>query len=358
VFAEIAAEPSVHRNVGRQLPTSEAWRVGRRVRVRARTAPLGTLYFMPIDLALLGCAHPHVPDVLGVLASEPDLRLVAAWDADRSCIPATIAGVAVARAETAIRRAHAVVICAPTDQRPALCVQAARAGRPMLVEKPVACSAAESQLTAREIGRSATPAMAALFLRELPALGRLGGALGEGLLGRIAGVKVSLAHPGAIDGWFDGPRAWMRDPARAGVGGFADLALHLVDALAALPVGEPPTLAAIALDRPGPAQGDVGGMALGRWANAPLTVSASWAARPGGLELEVVGGAGTATVRGGVLELARHDGESERWVGAPPDAGEAVRAFAARVRARRFPRSGLTPAIRAQAVLERAVTVA
>jgi predicted dehydrogenase len=323
-----------------------------------RDAPHGTLSPMPIDVALLGCSHPHVPDVLGVLASEPDLRLVAAWDADRSAIPATISGVAVARAETAIRRAHAVVICAPTDQRPALCVQTGQAGRPMLVEKPVAGSASEAERVAREVERSRTPAMATLFLRELPALGRLGGVLRERMVGRIAAVSASFAHPGAVDGWFDGPSAWMRDPARAGVGGFGDLALHLVDALAALPAGEPPVLAAIALDRPAPGQGDVGGVALGSWAGSPLTVRASWAARPGGLEIEVVGAAGTAIVRGGVLELTHHDGEPERWVGAPPDAGEAVRAFAARVRARRFPRDGLAPAVRAQAVLEAAIPMA
>src|ERR687895_2357187 len=128
---------------------------------------------MPIDLALLGCGHLHVHDVLGVLASEPDLRLAAVWDADPSAIPAAASGAAVARAETAIGRAHAVVICAPTDQRPALCVQAARAGRPILVEKPVGRSAAEARAVAREIARSRTPAVAALFLRELPALGRL-----------------------------------------------------------------------------------------------------------------------------------------------------------------------------------------
>src|SRR3954467_1924189 len=99
---------------------------------------------MAIDIALLGCAHPHLPDVLGVLASEPDLRLVAAWDADPSAIPGAISGVAVSRLDTAIRRAVAVVICAPTDQRPALCVQAARAGCPLLVEKPVARGGAEA----------------------------------------------------------------------------------------------------------------------------------------------------------------------------------------------------------------------
>jgi predicted dehydrogenase len=313
---------------------------------------------VPIDLALLGCGHPHVPDVLGVLASEPDLRLAAIWDTDPSAIPAAASGAAVSRAETAIGRAHAVVICAPTDQRPALCVQAARAGRPILVEKPVARTAAEARAVAREIGRSRTPAVAALFLRELPALGRLGAVLREGLLGRLASVRAELAHPGAVDGWFEGPCEWMRDPRRAGVGGFGDLALHLVDALAALQVDEAPSVAAVALDRAAPGEGDVGGIALGTWAGAPLTVRASWAIRPGGLELVVSGAAGTATLHDGVLELTAERGSAERWVGAPPDAGEAVRAFAARLRARRFPRDGLAPAIRAQERLEAAVPVA
>lgn len=313
---------------------------------------------MPIDFALLGCGHPHVPDVLGVLASEPDLRLAAAWDADPSAVPGTIAGYAVSRAETAIRRADAVVICAPTDQRPALCVQAARAGRPLLVEKVVARTAAEARAVAREIERSRTPAVPALFLRQLPALGRLVGVLRERLLGRLAGVSATFAHPGAIDGWFDGPRAWMRDVARAGVGGFGDLALHLVDALAVLPGDEPPRIAAVVYDRAGDGRGDVGGVGLGSWAGVPLTVRASWAVRPGGLELVVTGAAGTATLRGGTLELSRDGGVPERWVGAPPDAGEAVRAFAASLRRRRFPRDGLAPAVRAQEVLEAAVRVA
>jgi predicted dehydrogenase len=313
---------------------------------------------MPIDIALLGCGHPHVPDVLGVLAAGPDLRLVAAWDADRSAIPVAISGTAVSRAETAIRRAHAVVVCAPTDQRPALCAQAAAAGRPMLVEKPLAGTAAEARRLVREITRSGTPALAALFLRELPALNRLGAVLRERLLGRLAGVTAAYTHTGAVDGWFEGPTAWMIDPRRAGVGGFGDLGLHLIDALAALPIGEPPALAAVTLDRSGTGPADVGGVALGTWASAPLTVRASWAARPGGLELKVTGAAGTATVRDGVLELDAGTGAPERWVGAPPDAGESMRAFATRLRARRFARDGLAAAVRAQEVLEAAVRVA
>jgi predicted dehydrogenase len=310
---------------------------------------------VPIDVALLGCAHPHVADALAVLASEPDLRLAAVWDADPSAVPGAVANVAVTRSETAISRAHAVVICAPTDQRPALCVQAARAGRPILVEKPIALTASDARAVAREVERSRTPALAALFLRELPALARLRGVLEERLLGRLASVSATFAHAGAFEGWFAGPRAWMRDARRAGVGGFGDLALHLLDALSTL-AGEPPVLAALALDREG--RGDVGGVALGRWAGVPLTLRAGWATRPGGLEIVVSGASGTATLRDGVLELARDVGTPERWVGAPPDAGESLRAFAACLRTRRFPRDGLAPAVAAQRVLEAAVPLA
>ena len=306
---------------------------------------------MPIDVALLGCAHPHVPDVLGVIASEPDLRLVAAWDEDPGAVPSVLGGAAVRNVDAAIRRAHAVVICAPTDQRPTLCVRAAQAGRPLLVEKPIALTATEAQRLVREIGRTRTPAMAALFLRRLPALERLAGLLRERLLGRLADVGATFTHAGALDRMFEGPSDWMLDPARAGVGGFGDLGLHLLDALAVLAPDEPPRLAAVALDA-------VGGTGLGRWAGVPMRVNASWGVRPGGLEITVAGGTGTAVLRGGVLEVHREFGEPERWVGAPPDAGESVRGFAEALRTRRFPRDGLTAAVRAHVALQEAVRVA
>ncbi len=309
---------------------------------------------MPIDMALLGCGHPDVPDVLGVLASEPDLRLAVAWDADPSAVPAAIGGAAVPRAETAIRRAHAVVVCAPADQRPALCAQAARAGRPLLVVPPVARTAAEARGVEREVSRSRTPAVALLPLRQLPAVARLAGVLRERVLGRLAGVEAALGHGAA--GSFEGPQAWLRDPARAGLGGFGERAQHVVDLLALLSPDEPPRLAAVALDRAD--RGDVGGIALGAWRGVPAVVRGSWVTRPGGLEVTVRGAAATALLRDGTLELVREGGEPERWIGPPPDPGEAVRAFAAALRSRRFPRDGLAAAVRAHEALEAAVRVA
>ncbi len=291
--------------------------------------------------------------MLGVIAAEPDVRLAAAWDPDPSAVPGALSSHRVRELDTAITRADAVIVCAPTDRRPEICVRAARAGRPILVEKPVARTVAEARAAARELERSRTPALAALFLRELPALGRLRAVLRTRLLGRLASADASFVHGGALNGMLSGSAGWMQDPHRAGVGGFGDLALHLVDAFAAL--GAPPILEAVTLDRGRPGAGDLGGAAVGRWGDVPLLLRTSWVTAPAGLELTITGSTGSAVLREGTLELTGADGPPERWVGAPPDPGEAVRAFLARLRARRFDRDGLAPAIRAQEAIERAV---
>jgi predicted dehydrogenase len=286
-----------------------------------------------------------------VIAAEPDVRLAAAWDP--WAVPGAVASHAVRSLDTAISRADAVIVCAPTDRRPEICVRAARAGRPILVEKPIARTAAEARAVAREIQRSRTPASAALFLRELPALDRLRAVLRSGLLGRLSGAGASYVHGGALDGTMSVAAAWMQDPRRAGLVGFGDLALHLLDAFAAL--GQLPALEAVALDRGRPGASELGGAAVGRFADVPLLLRTSWVTLPAELELAVTGSAGSAVVRGGTLELAGSDGAPERWVGAPPDAGEAARAFIGRLRTRRLESDSLAAAIRAQEAIERAL---
>ncbi len=311
---------------------------------------------MPIEISLLGCGHPHVSDVLGVIASEPDLRLAAAWDADPAAIPGPISSHSVRELDTAIGRAAAVVICAPTDQRPGLCVRAARAGRPILVEVPIATTAAGARAAAREITRSRTPAYPTLYLRELPALARLRAVIRAGILGRASAVSASYLQARVLDGSLGGAASWMLDPRRAGTGGLAALGVHLVDALAAL-ARVPVILGAVTFDRGQAAQVDLGGAAIGRWGDVPLSLRTSWAARPEGVELELHGATASAVLRDGSLELVAQDGSRERWIGAPPDAGESLRAFAQRLRRRRLELDGLEGTIRAQEAIERAVVL-
>jgi predicted dehydrogenase len=307
---------------------------------------------MPIAVCLLGCEHPHVSDVLGVIVSEPDVRLAAVWSGDRAAVPGPVSSYLVESPDTAIARADVAVVCAPTAQRPQLCVRAARAGRPVLVETPLAARAAEAGAVAREIARSRTPAYPTLFLRQLPALGRLRAALRADLLGRVSAVSVSYLTSAALAG---SPAAGTPEGWGGGAGGMVELGIHLVDALAAL--GSRPRLDAMSTDRRTRGGLDVGGVALGRWTDAPLSLRVSQIVRPPGLEVVVNGSSGTAVLRDGALELAGDHGEPERWIGAPPDPAEAVRAFFQRLRARRLELNGLRDALAAHEVLERAAAL-
>jgi len=312
---------------------------------------------MPISISLLGLTHPNLSAALAVIASEPDVRLAAAWDADRASVPGAIAAHAVADLDTAIRRADAVVVLAPTDQRPGICLRAARSGRPVLLEPPLARRAAESRAAARELSRTRTPVHAAMFLRELPVLARLRAVLASGLLGRIVGVSASLMLTRAVDGTLDERASWLLDPRRGGVGAFSELGTHLLDALQAL--GAPPRIEAVSIDRGFQPGVDLGGAALGSWAGAPLNLRVGWIGRPPGLVLSIDGTRASALVRDGTLELLSGSGHGrgERWAGAPPDPAEGLRAFIERLRRRRLALDGLSAAVRVQEALERAARV-
>jgi predicted dehydrogenase len=310
---------------------------------------------MPIAVGLLGCEHPHVSDVLGVIVAEPDVRLASVWSGDRAAVPGEVSNYAVRDPDTAIGRADVVVVCAPTAERPQLCIRAARAGRPILVETPLAARAPEARAVAREIARSRTPAYPVLFLRQLPALGRLRAALRAEVLGRVSAVGASYLSSSALAGGSARAPAWRQDARWAGVGGMVDLGIHLIDALTA--VGSRPRLDAVSVDRRARGRADVGGVAVGRWGEAPLSLRVSQVVRPGGLELVVNGSGATAVLRDGTLELVGDHGAPERWVGAPPDPAEAVRAFFARLRSRRLDLNGLRDALAAHEVLERAAAL-
>ena len=309
---------------------------------------------MAIAVALLGCEHPHVPEVLGVIASEPDVSLAAVWSSDRAAIPGAVANYTVPGPDTALDRADVAIVCAHADERAALSVRAGRAGRPVLIEAPLAPTAAEAARAAREIARTRTPAYATLFLRELPGLGRLGAVLGADMLGRVTGAAASYLSPLALGGVSApaGGTSWVQRAHRAGAGAMTDLGIHLVDALTAL--GIRPRLEAVRVERRRGERADLGGVAVGRWGDVPLTLRTSWVTRPGGLELIVNGTLATASLRDGTLELAAGQGAPERWVGAPPDPAEAVRAFFQRLRTRRLEVNGLRDAVAAHELIERA----
>ncbi|WP_406208681.1 gfo/Idh/MocA family oxidoreductase [Kitasatospora sp. NBC_01560] len=284
----------------------------------------------PVRLAVLGTAHVHLPDHLAAVTAAAGVELTAVH-AGRGPWPELPAEVRrAATAEQALAGADAALIASTTAEHAALLHLVAAAGLPVLCEKPLGRSAAETADLLAVLAAGGSRATTAMFLRCTPALRRLRELLAGRRLGRIASVEAGFAHPGLTDGLFAGPAGWMLDPAAGAAGAFADLAVHLVDLLLWLDGGAVPEVLGAALrHRPGTVP-DVGGAALLSWGGVPVSLHAGWAARPGGLSVRVAGERGTAVVEGGRLVLT---GALELTAAtAAPYAGAATEAFLAGLR--------------------------
>jgi len=118
------------------------------------------------------------------------------------------------------REVDAIDICLPTDLHAPVAIRGLRAGKHVLVEKPMALDAAQALDVVREAGQSGKILMAGQVLRFLPAYKRLA------LEIRSAGTVHSAVFRRrcAAPGW----SGWLANPARSGGGAF-DLLIHDVD---------------------------------------------------------------------------------------------------------------------------------
>ena len=116
----------------------------------------------------------------------------------------------------------AIAICLPTDLHAAVAIEALRAGKHVLVEKPMALDHGSAQKMVDEARRNQRVLMAAHVLRFLPMYQVLRRRLGTGELGaaRWALFRRRCAAPA----W----SPWLTDANRSG-GGVFDLLIHDVD---------------------------------------------------------------------------------------------------------------------------------
>ncbi|MQY27470.1 Gfo/Idh/MocA family protein [Nocardia aurantia] len=258
----------------------------------------------PLRIALLGTEHVHTADHRAAVTACPDAELCHTLD-----------------------EADAAVICSTTARHGEWLRIAATANLPVLVEKPLAASLAETTALTASVGSGA--AVVAMFLRCAPALHRVRSVLATGALGEIVGARLSFGHPGLPDGMFEGTAAWMLDPARGGIGAFADLGIHLIDLLLWLRPDAPIAVRDARFRMPAGMAVDSSGVAVCDWGAVPVTLAAGWTTRPGGLRLRVDGTRDRLVLRDGLLAVGP---DVERH--APQAAGDATRAFLAGLRGR------------------------
>ncbi len=127
----------------------------------------------------------------------------------------------------------AVYIATPPASHEALALLAAAAGKPCLVEKPMARNHGECLRMVEAFRAAGVPLWVAYYRRALPRFLKVRELLSTGAIGTVTSVHVQVTDRLATGA---DALSWRFDPAHAGAGLFLDLASHcldLVDFLAA-----------------------------------------------------------------------------------------------------------------------------
>lgn len=122
----------------------------------------------------------------------------------------------------------AVYIATPPASHASLALRVAAAGKPCLVEKPMARTHDECVRMLDAFRAAGVPLWVAYYRRALPRFLTLRDLVRDGAIGRVTSVHVQVTDRLATG---VGAATWRFDPEAAGAGLFLDLASHCVDLL-------------------------------------------------------------------------------------------------------------------------------
>lgn len=123
----------------------------------------------------------------------------------------------------------AIYIATPPDLHRLYTLLAARAGKPVYVEKPMALTFAECQEMLEACRAAGQPLLVAYYRRALPRYLKVAELVQGGAIGEPRAVTVALYKPHQSPP--AGQTDWRVDPAVAGGGRFVDMACHTLDFL-------------------------------------------------------------------------------------------------------------------------------
>ncbi len=249
-----------------------------------------------LGVGIISFAHVHAPAYAEALAAQPGANLVAIADDDprRGTTMAARFGVDYA-SDTAELLARpdidAVIVTSENARHAGHVVAAARAGKHILCEKPLATTRADAVEMIEACREAGVVLQTAFPMRFSPPVLALRDALADGAVGTP--LAVMATNHGRM------PAGWFSDPILAGGGAVMDHTVHVADLLRWILGREVVSVYAEADTRmhPGIAVDDVGMLLLTFEGGLFASLDASWS-RPkswptwGGLTIEVIGDAG------------------------------------------------------------------
>ena len=181
-----------------------------------------------LNWAIIGVGDVTVRRVIPAIQAEPRCHLqgIVTRDATKAAPYQTRAWATLDEAlqEEAVQ---AVYVATPVFLHATQTIQALRAGKHVVCEKPMAMNEAEAQSMAQAAERSGKLFGVAYYRRCYPKLQRAKQLLAQGVIGKPVFAELTNHM------WFDGSgkRGWLFDPAKAGGGPLFDVASHRIDVL-------------------------------------------------------------------------------------------------------------------------------
>jgi UDP-N-acetylglucosamine 3-dehydrogenase len=187
-----------------------------------------------IKVAVIGCGsiskHRHIPEYV----SNTNVELVAFVDPiiERAEHYANLhGGKAYSNYVEMLKneKVDAVSVCTPNFLHAEISIAAANAGAHVLVEKPMATTAAESEAMIEAAKKNGVFLMVGHNQRLMPPHVKAKEILESGKLGKVLTFRTSFGHPGP-EGWsIDGRESWFFRKEEAIMGAMGDLGVHKSD---------------------------------------------------------------------------------------------------------------------------------
>jgi len=197
-----------------------------------------------LGYAFMGKAHTNAYKTLDYIYTPPPAhpRLVAIAGRDRARVEAAARRYGYEKAVTDWRdliddpEVQVFDNGAPNNLHAEPCIAAARAGKHIICEKPLARDAAEAKRMLEAAQAAGVVHMCAFNYRFVPALKLAHDIIAAGRLGRIYHFRARYLQEWIMDPNFG--MVWRLDASEAGSGALGDLGTHIID-LARFLVGEP-----------------------------------------------------------------------------------------------------------------------
>ena len=129
------------------------------------------------------------------------------------------------------RKVDIVYVATPPSSHVQYVCAAAAAGKPVLVEKPMAMSAGQARVMVEACTQAGVELFVAYYRRFQPHVLRMRDLLAAGVIGRPAHGCADIAVGQVARLISTGERGWRADPKIAGGGWFVDMASHRIDLL-------------------------------------------------------------------------------------------------------------------------------